>query len=354
MTFPDRYHLSIIGLPVGILGLALNMALWIGGAAILSTNGNDNFTLLTKASVHKLAPRHQLRPGSDKSKKATASWISYDAFQNLIAQRGDVNQAAFQNKIKPTPNAEMRIQKLANTASPSKPARAAAPPHRPVKPEKAKKPSDKHSAPPQLALAWHLNSPNKNEKPIQQALKNKLGKGAVNTKIPDKKSEKQAQKDQHLIEKKIKQWWDSRLNKLLQQRPFAAAATATRASAAANKQKGKPTSAPKSDRQSPPASFVHADHLVRPGKVVAGPGIEIKTAVPDFSAVTLASSVPRSMKANVTFDQSGAVTYVKITQSSTYPNFDAAVLASLYRWRAVGKKMEHINTSFTMHFTILW
>src|SRR5699024_8870914 len=137
-------------------------------------------------------------------------------------------------------------------------------------------------------------------------------------------------KEMRQAKKTLKRWLSSRINKLLQTATLSSLASSNQASSSKKQNtKGKPTSAPKADSESPPATFVKASLQVRLAKVVAGPCIEIKTIMPDCSAVTRASSIPRPMQVEITFDKTCEVTDAKITRSSTYPHFDSSVLTSL-------------------------
>ncbi len=93
----------------------------------------------------------------------------------------------------------------------------------------------------------------------------------------------------------------------------------------------------------------------RPGRVIAGEGIEIKTAHPRFSAVALSSSVPKNPIVKVVFNKQGTVINADIVKSSDYPNIDGPIVASLYKWQATGKKLAEMNRSFevTIHIILL-
>jgi hypothetical protein len=85
------------------------------------------------------------------------------------------------------------------------------------------------------------------------------------------------------------------------------------------------------------------DEPVQPGRVLVSSGVEIKTAVPRFSTVARYSALPTNPLVSVAFDpESGRVVEAEILRSSGYPNVDAPILASLYRWRARGERLrEH-------------
>ena len=115
----------------------------------------------------------------------------------------------------------------------------------------------------------------------------------------------------------------------------------------------RPTGAPKSDRESAPVSLTDSPLPARPGRVIAGNGIEIKTAFPQFSAIALSTSIPANPEVKVVFDRDGAVIDAQITKSSTYPNIDGPILASLYKWKATGHMLEELNAPFSVTIRII-
>ena len=113
----------------------------------------------------------------------------------------------------------------------------------------------------------------------------------------------------------------------------------------------KPTSAPRDDREADPTSVVDAG-TVRPGAVLVGPGMEIKTFRPRYSVVAR-SAVPRNPTAMITFDTDGTVIHAELLPSTGYENVDAPVLTSLYRWKARGKRVDAATAPFGIKIKIL-
>jgi len=116
---------------------------------------------------------------------------------------------------------------------------------------------------------------------------------------------------------------------------------------------GEPTSAARSDREAPPVQLTRDVLEVKAGKVITVEGIEIKTAVPNFSPVARQSASPRTPKARVLFDQDGVVIDVTLLRSSGSDNVDGPIISSLYRWKASGDKLKELGRPFVQEFTIL-
>ncbi|MCC6580723.1 MAG: energy transducer TonB [Phycisphaeraceae bacterium] len=103
---------------------------------------------------------------------------------------------------------------------------------------------------------------------------------------------------------------------------------------------GRPTESPKTDKESYPSTLTERDLERRPGRVLVGRGIEIKTAVPRFSTIAQVSSLPKNPFVQLIFDCDGVVTDAQILESTGYPNIDAPILSSLYKWRASGPMLK--------------
>lgn len=105
------------------------------------------------------------------------------------------------------------------------------------------------------------------------------------------------------------------------------------------------TSAPRTDSQSLPTSLERATQpTIQPGGVLTAPGIEIKTVTPQFSIVTRVSAAPRNPLASIVFDpHTGRVTKAQLLESSGYPNVDAPIEASLYKWHATGSRLAKLQ-----------
>ena len=294
-----------------LLALAVNFALWSGGSTALHwhSGGAPASKLPQTEEAHK-KPANKLDLGQDQSTISSVAWISHDAFEKLIARKSRTRQPALQNKVKPVKHAPPRL----NATPPAPNVRA-------------------RLAPPKAAAKVHLPAAERSSPATPQGLAQApdAGEAPFAAAHHQQRHAHQSQKPAHRQQQQHQQ----------------------QEAAAAKSSSAKPTSAARTDSQSPPTDFLRTTHKVQPGKVVTGPGIKIKTAVPDFSAVALASSIPRAPHADITFDKTGRVINVKLTQSSDYPNVDSVVVESMYKWRATGKRMKAIGGPFTLHFVVL-
>ncbi|MEM6334578.1 MAG: hypothetical protein AAF823_14695, partial [Planctomycetota bacterium] len=117
----------------------------------------------------------------------------------------------------------------------------------------------------------------------------------------------------------------------------------------------RPTSAPRQDREAPPTQLrrIDLETPIRPGRVITGPGLEIKTAVPRISGIARFSTLPYgNPRYAVTFDVDGVVIAVDPIRPAGPPNWEAPILNSLYEWRASGSRLDTQETPFTITLTL--
>jgi len=115
----------------------------------------------------------------------------------------------------------------------------------------------------------------------------------------------------------------------------------------------RPTSAPRTDAEVQARATEDAPAAVRPGEVVARPGLRIRTVHPRFSLVTRLSVVPRNAVARVTFSQSGEVIEAVLLRSTGSAGYDSPILSSLYRWRAEGEALEGATEPIPLEFRLI-
>jgi len=98
--------------------------------------------------------------------------------------------------------------------------------------------------------------------------------------------------------------------------------------------------AEESDRESD-ASSREPDYSVRPGKVLAGEGIQVKTVRPRWSTTTRLTTTPRNPVIEVLFERSGKVKKARFLNGKTtgHKEVDGPLLDSVYRWTATGAKL---------------
>ncbi len=113
------------------------------------------------------------------------------------------------------------------------------------------------------------------------------------------------------------------------------------------------TAAPRTDRESTAVTRIAESVNVRPGGVVTGRGIEIKTVAPRFSTIARLTAVARNPSAVVTFDRSGTAVKVELTRSSGSDNIDGPILAALYQWTAHGERIERLEGVLEVEFNII-
>ncbi|MEO0586956.1 MAG: hypothetical protein AAF078_04885 [Planctomycetota bacterium] len=117
----------------------------------------------------------------------------------------------------------------------------------------------------------------------------------------------------------------------------------------------RPTSAPRQDREAPPTQLrrIDLETPVRPGRVITGPGLEIKTAVPRISGIARFSTLPYgNPRYAITFDTDGVVIAVDPVRPAGPPNWEAPILNSLYEWRASGSRLDTQEQPFTITLTL--
>jgi hypothetical protein len=107
------------------------------------------------------------------------------------------------------------------------------------------------------------------------------------------------------------------------------------------------------DKESDPTSVIEAspEHW-KIGKPLASPGLEIQPRKPEFTTLQLLTSAPGNPLCLIRFGRDGRPAHAEIIESSGALNIDAAITASLYRWRAAGKRLEALAAGATAEVTI--
>ncbi len=121
----------------------------------------------------------------------------------------------------------------------------------------------------------------------------------------------------------------------------------------AESREARPTSAARSESEADPVSLTSSPVRVRPGSVLTGQGIQIRPARPEISVVSMLTAVPANPTARITFNPQGKVIAVKMLTTTGYPDFDAPIEASLYRWQASGVKLKELGRPFSLEITLL-
>ncbi len=248
---------------------------------------------------------------ADEPDRVTVAWIAHDDFQDLLARRSITHQPAVQTAAEPTPDAPLEPNPDAATPLALT---AAAPPPTP-------------------SAASTLDDENENEN----------GEPAASRQQPAASGQRPAAPGSATLESETENGKPAAPRREPAPRPQRPAATA---------EGDTPTSTPRSDREADPTLTVDAE-TVRPGRVLVGPGLEIKTARPDFSATARVIALPANPTALITFEPDGKVSAAELTTSTGYDNVDGPILSSLYRWQATGRSLADRTGPFQITIRIL-
>ncbi len=83
--------------------------------------------------------------------------------------------------------------------------------------------------------------------------------------------------------------------------------------------------------------------------MLVGKGIEITTARPDITVITaLFASGIRNTRVELKFNGDGLVDQARLLRSTGLESVDAAVLASLYKWKASGETLTSADPYITV------
>ena len=105
-----------------------------------------------------------------------------------------------------------------------------------------------------------------------------------------------------------------------------------------------PTSGNASEMESDPTSKLEVPLAdIKLGKPIAGHGLQIKPRRPSFTTWTMLTAAPGNPLVEIRFPRSGRPVLAQILESSGDRRVDEAILNSLYRWRAQGKRLEALG-----------
>ncbi len=100
-----------------------------------------------------------------------------------------------------------------------------------------------------------------------------------------------------------------------------------------------PTATPRDDREADIAGRDKQPDVVKPGGVRVINGVRTLTYAPRFSVVSLSSALPNNPLVEITFNKDGKAIDAHILETTRYPDIDAVILASLYRWKQEGENL---------------
>ncbi len=116
--------------------------------------------------------------------------------------------------------------------------------------------------------------------------------------------------------------------------------------------KPKPVAEP-SDLESDAASIVEVPRENwKTGRPIAAEGIILRPRRPSFTAHQSVTNAPGGLTALLVIDQRGRPIDVKVLRGTGSSSIDRSLVASLYRWRAAGEKIDAIGVDETINITI--
>ncbi|MBC8523407.1 hypothetical protein H8D29_05720 [PVC group bacterium] len=88
------------------------------------------------------------------------------------------------------------------------------------------------------------------------------------------------------------------------------------------------------------------------GRPLAAEGIILRPRRPSFTAHQIVSNAPSGLKAVLVIDNRGRPIAVEVVSGTGSSSIDRSLIASLYRWRAAGEKIDALATGDTLRITI--
>ncbi|MHC4430073.1 MAG: energy transducer TonB family protein [Planctomycetota bacterium] len=111
-----------------------------------------------------------------------------------------------------------------------------------------------------------------------------------------------------------------------------------------------------SDLESDPTSTVDVKWQdLQVGRPLAASGLTLKPRRPEFTLLTRLTAAPANPQVAIRFRANGVPDDARILTSSGDTRVDEAILNSLYRWRATGKRLENLaaDGTFTIKMRII-
>ena len=297
----SRQYESSVPLGLGaIVAVAVNVLMLVGLDRGIGAAGPVDTA--ARAERQRVLPEmRELELGQDASVVSTVSWVAYDDFRQLLARQSTTRQPAVQRDVDPVPNAEPVLD--------------------PTPP-----------APPSTVIA-----PGSAAQRVQVEPTPELTRLPPATSLPPMRSSPDGRVPEAVLRAPDRQTRDEPVPR----------ETPEQTQVTAGGSPARPTNAPRDEREADPTDL--ADSLrVMPGGVLVGPGLEIQTARPVMSIVGKLTSAPRSAVISVTFDRQGDAVDAQMVRSTGYKDWDAAIIASLYKWKAKGERLEKADPELTI------
>ncbi len=332
-------HRSIIPLVLGFVAsvfahLAVIVPLLV---AIMTASGWQSVRLEAafdpedfKAPEQEPVQDDEVRLGIDAHTPSSFTWIGYEEYQEHLAVLAEVEQAAHS----PMPPGQMSTPALADASDQPEPQLDDQPQ---TDPDRQASPADAIAAAAELAKLLQLF---------------KFPASPPNTTTSD-------QADAPVTDRTglpgVLALLDELLNKAMDRaRPAQPAKPAesdktppvavAEAPAPKPRRQATPTSGNASEMESDPTSKLEVPLTdIKLGKPIAGHGLQIKPRRPSFTTLTMLTAAPGNPLVEIRFPRSGRPVLAQILESSGDRRVDEAILNSLYRWRAQGKRLEALG-----------
>jgi hypothetical protein len=247
--------------------------------------------------------------GIDESRESTLTWIGYDEYQEHLAALAETEQAAFASSPAGGPQAETPVE-----AAPT------------VEPQPPDEPEQTTDALAELEAWLEATAPGPGPPP---------GEPTDPTARPDALDEILASLDRLLNEPPAP---------AEPQQPVQPAEEVPQTAAAPKQDPGEVA-----DQESDPTSTVDVPvENIKLGKPLAAHGLRIKPRKPVFTTLTMLTAAPANPRAELRFRRDGKPQRVRILESSGDSRIDEAILNSLYRWRASGKRLKELKRGETV------
>ncbi len=265
--------------------------------------------------AHELDP-DRVKLGIDESTASTMTWIGFEDYQEHLAAIADVEQAAFQT----TPTG--------SDATPATPTEA---------PPPAPEPQDPQDDP--------STSPDPFDE-LEAWFDSEAGEGPAVGEPTSPDARSQALED---VLERIRQMMENTVEteRPTRQEPAPSEPAPPEPAPAQPQPAGQP--GVQSDQESDASSTVEVTmEQLTLGRPLAAQGLLIKPRKPIFTTLTLLTAIPANPKAELRFRRDGKPARVRLLESSGDSRIDEAVLNSLYRWRAAGKKLRELEGNETI------
>jgi hypothetical protein len=108
-----------------------------------------------------------------------------------------------------------------------------------------------------------------------------------------------------------------------------------------------------SDRDSDPSSIIEVPRdLWELGRPIAAHGLELKPRRPHLTVLTMLTAAPCNPLCEITFGRDGVPSRARLITGSCDSRVDAAILNSLYAWRASGERLKKLQDGETVNIGI--